>query len=359
MKPSLDLYAKNPGLWRRALARVYGLAVRFRLWLYGVGFLKSRSVPAWVISVGNLTVGGTGKTPTVLLIAKELAARQLRVAILSRGYRGKYQDPVNLVSDGDNLLLGPSQAGDEAYLLAKSLPGVPVLVGRDRWLLGRYAVEKLGAQVLILDDGFQHLGLNRDVNLLLLDTEQPWSNGFLLPAGALREPQEQAARATAFLLTRPGAGALSMMEELGAIYPGRPIFTARHKPMNLVDPADESSRNTDYLKGRRVVAFCGLARPLSFLETLAELGAEVPVFIKWPDHYQPQSKDIELIRAKAREIGVFEAVTTSKDAVKLSSGLLGLEGDDFLKVWVLEVEMEIMHSVNDFLELLTPVEARV
>jgi tetraacyldisaccharide 4'-kinase len=358
MKPSLDLYTKNPGWWRRGLARVYGLAVGLRLWLYEAGLLKSRSLPAWVISVGNLTVGGTGKTPTVLLIARALAARQWRVAVLSRGYRGRYQDAVNLVSDGMHLLLGPSQAGDEAFLLAKSLPGVPVLVGRDRWLLGRYAVEKLRSQVLILDDGFQHLGLNRDVNLLLLDTEQPWGNGFLLPAGALREPKSQVGRATAFLLTRPGSGGLSLMEELVRTYPGRPVFAARHQPVSLSALDGESGWPPDYLKGRRVVAFCGLARPLSFLETLAGLGAEVVLFIQWPDHYQPQLKDVELIRAKARELGVSEAVTTSKDAVKLAGGAMVLDKEDSLRVWVLDVEMDLLASDVDFLGALAPREVR-
>ncbi|MBU2551705.1 MAG: tetraacyldisaccharide 4'-kinase, partial [Proteobacteria bacterium] len=164
-----DLETDRPGIWRRLLARVYGRLIGLRLWLYRTGVLKRFRLPARVVSVGNLTVGGTGKTPAAIFIARSLQARGFKVAVLSRGYKAARRGQVNVVSDGREVLLGPSQAGDEACLMARALPGVPVLSGRNRAALGRYAVERFGTGVLVLDDGFQHLPLERDVDLLLLD----------------------------------------------------------------------------------------------------------------------------------------------------------------------------------------------
>ena len=154
MKAALDLYTETPGLWRILLAKVYGLAVRLRLWLISLGVIKQQSLSVRVISVGNLVVGGTGKTPTVLYIARMLTNRGIKTAILSRGYRGENPKDVNMVSDEQEVLMSPDQAGDEAYWLAANLPGIPVLTGRYRYALGRVAIERFGAQVLILDDGF-------------------------------------------------------------------------------------------------------------------------------------------------------------------------------------------------------------
>ncbi len=338
----VDLYAPNPRAWLRLLSRLYGGLAVLRLALHRRGWLKSKPLPARVISVGNLTVGGTGKTPTVIMIAGSLFERGRRVAVLSRGYRGSSREPVNVVSDGREIFLGPSQAGDEAYLMAEALPGVPVLTGRDRWLAGRRAVDDFGAEVLVLDDGFQHLGLKRDVNLLLLDGRNPWGNGWMLPAGALREPRSEAARATAFLLTRAEGGAVEASAELARDFPGRPVFTGRHRPVRVVRSGDGREEAPGFLRGRRVVAFCGLARPDSFLRTLTELGAETALFIRRPDHHHPTSDDLRLIEGKARELGA-EVVTTAKDAVKLRGRL------DF---WVLEVEMEILTGADDFSAML-------
>ncbi|MDY6850992.1 MAG: tetraacyldisaccharide 4'-kinase [Thermodesulfobacteriota bacterium] len=349
-----SLYSPNPGLWRRIPAGIYGLAVRLRLWLDRKGFWGARTLPAWVISVGNLTVGGTGKTPAVILIARSMRDRGYRTAVLSRGYRSRSSERVNVVSDGENIILEPDQAGDEAYLMAGRLPGVPVLTGPGRWSVGRYALDRFKTQVFVLDDGFQHRHLARDVNLLLLDAAQPWGNGRLLPAGALREPRDQARRAGAFLLTRAEQLPSGLMEELERDFPGRPIFTARHKPTRLVRLADEKEETPGYLAGRRVLAFCGLARPRTFLKTLAGLGAEVVLFIQWPDHYQPKDRDLKMLETKAQELGLDEAVTTAKDAVKLAGRALGRETVKGLDVWVLEVEMEILDRADEFMGMLEP-----
>lgn len=357
MSQSSRLYAPNPSLWRRILSGLYGGVVNLRLWLYRVGLLRPRRLPARVVSVGNLTVGGTGKTPTVIMVARTLQARGCRVAVISRGYQGKHGRQVSVVSDGQNVLMGPGEAGDEAYLIAGSLPGVPVLVGRDRWSVGRMALDVFQSQVLLMDDGFQHLALARDVNLLLLDAEQPWGNGHLLPAGALREKKAQAARATAFLVTRVNEVPESLTAELQRDFPDRPVFLSRHEPVRLVRLNDSREMETRHLKGRRVLAFCGLARPMTFLQTLLSLGADVALFIKWPDHYQPRGRDLRLIEAKARELGVFEAVTTAKDAVKLAGRSLGQSAEHPLDVWTLDVEIKLLDGQDDFTEMLLPLEA--
>ena len=183
--------------------------------------------------------------------------------------------------------------------MARSLPGIPVLTGRDRWAVGWHAVERLGADVLVLDDGFQHTGLEREVNLLLLDAAKPWGNGFLLPAGPLREPVREARRATAFVLTRVEGDCSDLIGKLSETFPNRPVFRARHRPVVLkrLDGAEE--RDPGFLAGRRVLAFCGLARPMVFLKSLMNLRAEVPCFIRWPDHYRPSETDLRMIESKA------------------------------------------------------------
>lgn len=358
MNFSAGLYSDHPGWLRRQLTIPYRAAVSRRLRSYRDGRLASRSLPARVISVGNLTVGGTGKTPAVIFLAKNLAARGLRTAVLSRGYGGRGTDSISLVSDGEQVFLKPRQVGDEAYLMAKSLPGVVVLSGKDRLILGVFAVDRFNSEVLILDDGFQHLRIKRDLNLLLLDAVQPWGNGWLLPAGPLREPKEEAARATAFLITHVDESPRSLIEELERDFPERPVFLSRHKPTGLSALSGGGEKNTDFLAGRRIIAFCGLARPEVFLDTLTALGAQVEEFVAWPDHFQARSKDLKFLVSKASGRRLDMAVTTAKDGVKLNPR--DLQGVDFnLDVWVLNLELEIMNSANDLADLAFPEKKNV
>ena len=169
--------------------------------LYDGGLLKQQKLPRPVISVGNLTVGGTGKTPTVIFIAHILKDHGYRPAVLSRGYGGSANAPVNVVSDGNRILMGWREAGDEPILIASAVPGIPVLTGSRRLLTGRAAVETFGADVLILDDAFQHRSLFRDIDMVLLDAARPFGNGFLLPRGPLREPRIPLRRADILLRT--------------------------------------------------------------------------------------------------------------------------------------------------------------
>ena len=184
------------------LSFFYGWVLEARLFLFRRGIYKTHSLPCKVISVGNLTLGGTGKTPFVRLIAEMVRDRGYRTAILSRGYKGKFQGPHEIVSDGERVFMDAAKAGDEPCLLAEKLRGIPIIVGRERWVSGQFAVDRFRTEVAILDDGFQHLSLKRDLNLLLIDSASPFGNGKLFPRGVLREPLDQIARADAITLTK-------------------------------------------------------------------------------------------------------------------------------------------------------------
>lgn len=354
MKPGLDLYQGRPGVGRRFLASIYKAVVSSRLFFHRKGVIRSSRAPAFVISVGNLTVGGTGKTPAVIMIAETLHKKGFKIAVLSRGYRGKSKEPVNVVSNGNELLMGPDQAGDEPFLMANRLPGVPVITGRSRKITGEYAVKQFDVDVLILDDGFQHIALQRDLNILLLDSRLPWGNNHLLPAGSLREPVSEAARADAFILTRASLPADGVIENLRNDFPERPVFTADHQPVRLRKLSGGEIKDIEYIKGKKILGFCGLARPNTFLETLAGLGAEVAAFVKWPDHYRPKSGDLKMIAGKAREFGVVDILTTAKDAVKLPEAAFDRDSD--LNVWILDIEMKILERERAFTEMITPPE---
>jgi len=301
------------------LSFLYGLAVTARVFFYRKGIYRSHSLPCRVISVGNLTLGGTGKTPFVILLAELIRRRGCRTAILSRGYKGKYEGPCAVVSDGDRILMDPLQAGDEPCLLARKLKGVPVIVGRERWAAGRLAIDRFGTEVLILDDGFQHLALNRDLNFLLLDSLSPFGNGRLFPRGELREPLSQVRRADALILTKgrlddkinnSGKRFMNLSE-------GRPVFRVRYEPEEIKVWGQEKVLPCVNLKKKRILAFSGLARPESFEKTLRELDADIVQLETFPDHYAYKGKDLERLTEKALRAGAEAMVTTEKDMVRL------------------------------------------
>ncbi|MBW1824898.1 MAG: tetraacyldisaccharide 4'-kinase, partial [Deltaproteobacteria bacterium] len=184
------------------IALFYRLLIQLRHTSYKTGVLKSYSLPCLVISVGNVTMGGTGKTPMVIYLAQVFKEKGMKTAVLSRGYKGKSPEKVAMVSNGERILLNARDAGDEPFLLSKALPGIPVIIGRDRVLSGQYALEHFSPETILLDDGFQHLKLKRDVDILLIDLQYGFGNGHLLPRGILREPLNNLNRAHLFLLTK-------------------------------------------------------------------------------------------------------------------------------------------------------------
>ena len=320
------------------LSLPYGAAVLARNRLFDSGALPQQDVGCPVVSVGNLTVGGTGKTPMAIRVAGMLRDRGMRPAVLSRGYGGSSAAGVLVVSDGRQLLAGPEEAGDEPVLIARRLPGVPVLAGAKRAVTGRYARENFGADVLVLDDGFQHRWIRRDLDIVLLDSREPLGNGFLLPRGPLREPPEALERAGVVVLTRSEERGDALGGPLAGLVAGRPVLRTRIRPTRLI-ATDGAELPLSHLAGRRVFAFAGIARPESFRRTLEGLGADVAGFRALPDHHRYGAEDVRRIERAFDETGAEILVTTEKDGVKLS-GLAAAPQ----RVFCLAIETEILEG---------------
>ncbi len=308
-----------------AAARLYGLGVRMR----SIRYRRPGSVrrlPCRVISIGNLTVGGTGKTPMTLWLAARLREAGHRVAVVSRGYGGGAERRSGVVSDGREIRMGTDDAGDEPFMMATRLPGVPVLVGRDRYGSGMRAVRRFGSRVILLDDGFQHRRLARDLDLVLLDAARPFGNGRLLPRGPLREPPEALSRADGIVLTRWAEGG-SPPPALGRYAPSVPVFTSAHAPYAplflpagqlppAVRPGPINPR--EVLRGRRVMGVSGIARNDAFAATLRDFGADRFGFLGFPDHHRYTGADLQQVVTMARHIGADLLATTEKDWVRLA-----------------------------------------
>ncbi|MFH1980550.1 MAG: tetraacyldisaccharide 4'-kinase [Pseudomonadota bacterium] len=287
---------------------------------------RRRRLPVPVISVGNLTVGGTGKTPMVAYLAGILAAAGCRPAIVSRGYRGGLEKRGGIVSDGRRILENAAAAGDEPFMLAMQLPGVPVAVGRDRYAIGCRIATDLRPDVILLDDGFQHLRLARDVDILLADARYPLGNGYVLPRGPLREPAAAARRAHGIVFTRSEHGVSPGFLRGGAAFGGKPAFCAIHQPAVFratgARRASDATGNLapappDALRGRRLVAFAGIADNARFLESLDVLGGAVVSFSGFPDHHDYTAGQLSDLRRQVEAAGADALVTTEKDFYRL------------------------------------------
>jgi tetraacyldisaccharide 4'-kinase len=301
------------------LAILYGWVVRTRIFFYRIGIYRTHSLSCKVISVGNITLGGTGKTPFVILLAEMIRDKGYRTAILSRGYKGEYAGPYGVVSDGEKTLLDAVQAGDEPYLLAQKLKGVPIVVGKERLVSGRFVLDRFKPQVIILDDGFQHLSLKRDLNLLLMDSRHPFGNGKLFPRGELREPLTQMGRADAVILTKAEEDDIinNLRKRLMNSPKGVPLFQVCYRPREVRVWGEENGKDSSILEGRKVLAFAGLARPSSFQKTLSSLGSEILKFVVFPDHHPYSPGDLERLSAEALRAGAEAMITTEKDMVRM------------------------------------------
>ncbi|MGQ0810413.1 MAG: tetraacyldisaccharide 4'-kinase [Nitrospiraceae bacterium] len=311
----------EPRWWLAWLAVPYGLVTSMRAAWYRRGWLPVRKLPCRVVSVGNLTVGGTGKTPVVILLTEWLLARGQRVGVLSRGYRRTSRERRLLVSDGRRLLAGPAETGDEPHLIARRCPKAVVAVGADRYQLGRWMLDRFPIDCMILDDGFQHLALHRDVNLLLVDATDEKGMQHLLPAGRLREPLTAAARATAILVTRTHTthdadNALARMRQICGHIPEHMLvsFNVEH----FMNVATSEIKRTDYFLNRRVVAFSGIANPASFRTVLEKAGLIILDEVMFGDHHVYRAADMKEVRRRANLVGAELLVTTEKDVAKIA-----------------------------------------
>ena len=339
------------------LSYIYAVVLKTRGWLYDSGFLRQKRLPCTVISVGNIVAGGTGKTPTVIWIAKYLQSEGFQVGVLLRGYGRESHHSVSAVSDGKQTLRSLTESGDEAGLIARKLPGVPVAVGSDRYTAGLEVTQLWGHTngVLILDDGFQRRQLARDLDLLTIDSSQPFGTGKLLPAGTLREPKSALRRADILLLTRTDLATESIHFE--RLADGKQTFESRHRPTRLYQLTTSEECPLNLLKGQRILAVCGIGNPEAFAGTLGQFEPKVVELLAFPDHHRYSSADINDISARAREVGADIVVTTEKDSQKLESlaattASLHAESVQF---FVLEVELEILTNMEAFKQRLRQV----
>jgi len=302
----------------RPLSPIYTAAMTAREALYRRGLLPVRRLPCPVVSVGNLSLGGTGKTPLVIALAEWYQSQKTAPAVLTRGYGGSVGKGPFVVTDGDRLYASPREAGDEAVMMAETLKGIPVIAGSCRSASGLLAVERFGAQVLILDDGFQHMSLARSVDLVLLPARDPFLGGRVFPGGPLREPVSALRRASALVLTKAEDPTQTerARKTVHAAFPSIPVFSSETAPSALVSLAGEI-HPLSHLSGLRILAFTGLADPIPFYRDLERLGADILERRSFSDHHPYTEADMEWLRTKAHVTGAQALVTTAKDRVKI------------------------------------------
>ncbi len=334
--------SRRAGVLRAALRAAswgYGAGVAVRNGLYDAGLRPVVPVDARVISIGNITAGGTGKTPVTIALAHQYAAAGERVAILTRGYAAAPStEAVHVVSDGEAVRWSSEQAGDEAWLLAERAPQAAVLRCADRVAGARYAITHFGATVLLLDDGFQHRRLARDEDWVLVDASDPWGSGALLPRGLLREPRRALRRATTLVISRADhASDLDVLEgELRRYNGDAPIQWATYEPQRLQAwPAGEALP-LETLQQARVLVLSGIGNPAAFEETVRTLGAQTVLVRRFPDHHAYLPCDLEATHDFVRSEGLVAVVTTEKDAVRLAR----LPAPPF-PLWVLGVDARL------------------
>ena len=325
------------------LSYIYAIIVKTRGWLYDCGMFKQRQLPCTVISVGNIVAGGTGKTPAVIWIAKYLQNEGFQVGVLLRGYGRANPHSVSVVSDGTQILMPATVSGDEAGLIARKLPGIPVVIGSNRYTAGLEVIQLWGHAkgVLILDDGFQRRQLARALDILTVDSTQPFGTGKLLPAGTLREPKAALRRTDVILLTRTDQAAEPINFER---FVGRKqIFQTCHQPtrLYLLNTGEECALGL--LKGQCILAVCGIGNPEAFVRTLRQFEPKTVELLAFPDHHHYSSTDLNDISARARNIGINIIVTTEKDSQKLETFAATTEFSppEFVQFFVLAVELEI------------------
>jgi tetraacyldisaccharide 4'-kinase len=306
---------------------VFAAVVAIRYVLYRTGLMRRYPLGIQVISIGNVTAGGTGKTPVTEIFARTLAAEGRKVAILSRGYRRKEApwwqrmftqviDPPLVVSDGKRVLLDSAIGGDEPYMLASNLPGVAVVVDRNRVKAGRYAIKRLGCDTLILDDGFQYQKLKHSVEVVLVDATNPFGNGNMLPRGVLREPVRHLKRADIIFLTKCRGDVSAVVDEVRKYNQTAEIVQCTHAPKLLKDVWSREEFPLEWLRGKTVCTLSGIASPKGFENSLRHLGAKVVWCERYADHHRYDASEILYALNRTADMGADALVTTEKDAVR-------------------------------------------
>jgi tetraacyldisaccharide 4'-kinase len=343
-----------------SFSKLFQIAIKTRRFLYNVRILRDSTLGVQVIAIGNLTVGGTGKTPVVEKFARELQNQGRTVAILSRGYRSKPPPlakrilnqvllradttPPRVVSDGKSLLLDSETAGDEPYMLATNLKDVIVLVDKDRVKSGRYAIQKFGCDTLLLDDGYQYWKLaGRRQDIVLIDWQEPFGNGRLLPRGTLREPPSHLARASTIFITKSDGNTADLRRRIARYNPSAGIIECIHHPRYLEDVFTGQRQELDFLEGKKVASFSGIAQPESFEKSLTKLGADLVYSKRFADHHRFTQQEVlnAVNRSKKRQADAI--ITTQKDAVRFPK----IDRRD-LPIYFMRVEIKLIAGAKDF-----------
>jgi len=357
------IFGRSRGFWPFVMRRIlwgfsllYRGGVKARLGLYREGWKETHQLGTMVISIGNLTVGGTGKTPVVERFARELTERGRKVAILSRGYKSadlkesqewenpetgkKITSPPKIVSDGEDVLLKVKYAGDEPFMLAKNLPGVAVVVDRDRVRAGRFAVRELGADTLLLDDGLQYLDIAHSLDVVLVDQGSPFGTGQILPRGTLREPPGNLCRADYVFITKcDGSSNEDLRRRLRKKNKTAEILECTHGPKHLQGVFHQEVLPLEELDGKFVAGISGIAVPESFDKLLHELGAQVEFHTTFADHHNFTKKDIDRFMSRCVNRGIEMIVTTEKDAVRFP-----FPSEPDVPIYFLRIEVKILEG---------------
>ena len=342
----------------KGLSLVFAAMVSARYLLYRVGLLKRYPLGIQVISIGNVTAGGTGKTPVTEIFARTLASEGRKVAILSRGYRRKeapwwqrlftqvIEKPL-VVSDGKHVLLDAATGGDEPYMLASNLPGVAVVVDRNRVKAGRYAIKRLGCDTIILDDGFQYQKLKHSIEVVLVDSSNPFGNGNMLPRGVLREPIRHLKRADIIFLTKCRGDVSAVRDEVRKYNTKAEIVECNHAPKILKDVWSREEYPLDWLKGKTTCTLSGIASPKGFENSLRTLGAKVVWCERYADHHRYDSSEVLYALNRSADMGADALVTTEKDAVRFPR----LETSP-VKCLYLRIAIEILAGGENFTDII-------
>jgi tetraacyldisaccharide 4'-kinase len=327
--------------WLMAIGALYGFVAQLRRWLYRQGWLATSRLPCRVVSVGNLTVGGTGKTPVVILLVEWLQAQGQRVAVLSRGYKRSGGARQLLVSDGQRLLAAASESGDEPYLIARRCPRAVVAVGADRAALGHWVLQQCPVDCIVLDDAFQHLSLARDVDVVLLDATDATGLDAMLPAGRLREPLSGLTRAAAVVITRADSrqdvyAVAQRLQSIDGLLP-EPVEVA-FRPESLVSVVQETSLSLSDCRGKKAWLVSGIGNSGSFQRTAASIGLTVAGETIFRDHHRYDQNDVMQVNALAEAAAADFVLTTEKDAGKLAS----LVTSSGVSWWALRIRADVV-----------------
>ncbi|GAB4451871.1 MAG: tetraacyldisaccharide 4'-kinase [Armatimonadaceae bacterium] len=328
------------------LSLLHLLGLKLILWTEQVGLRKRFRAGVPVLVIGNLSSGGTGKTPMTVRVVRHLQSRGKRVVVLSRGHGGSSVERriPGVVSDGSTILLSPAEAGEEPVLIAEMLPGVPVVVCRDRRKSAALAEAQFSPEVLVLDDGLQHWKLHRDLDIVLLDARNPFDNGFILPRGLLREPPAHLSRAGIVVLTRADrltpAEVQALRNRVQALAPRAAVFTAVHAPQAWLCAGDSHEQPLNLLAGKRAVGFAGIADGVAFFQTVEQLGVVLVAREAFRDHHPYSPEDMQRLQALARQHDAV-LVTTEKDLVKVQQ----LQSNDAPPLFALRIGMQVTDDV--------------